>query len=127
MNILTRKEDDVVVYIAKTTETVSNGIMVDNSMVFGNSDLYNVFENETVPEGVNVQEYKYTSVGGFVKNLGYVPYISPEEKVMQLETDLINTKLAMAELVEQQQADKLDNQLALAEVIESIMGGGTVA
>lgn len=42
-----------------------------------------------------------------------------------LQTDLINTKLAMAELVEQQQADKLNNQLALAEVIESIMGGGT--
>ncbi|MBC3901685.1 hypothetical protein GH811_19020 [Acetobacterium malicum] len=44
-----------------------------------------------------------------------------------LQTDLLNTKLAMAELVEQQQTDKLDNQLALAEVIESIMGGGTVA
>lgn len=44
-----------------------------------------------------------------------------------LLTDLTNTKLAMAELIEQQQADNLNNQLALAEVIESIMGGGTVA
>ena len=44
-----------------------------------------------------------------------------------LQTDLTNTKLAMAELVEQQLTDKLNNQLALAEVIESIMGGGTVA
>lgn len=42
-----------------------------------------------------------------------------------LQTDLTNTKLAMAELIEQQQADNLNNQLALAEVIESIMGGGT--
>ncbi|OFV69245.1 hypothetical protein [Acetobacterium wieringae] len=44
-----------------------------------------------------------------------------------LQTDLTNTKLAMAELVEQQQADKLSSQLALAEVIESIMGGGATA
>jgi hypothetical protein len=44
-----------------------------------------------------------------------------------LETELLNTKLATAELVEQQQTDKLNNQLALAEVIESIMGGGAEA
>lgn len=44
-----------------------------------------------------------------------------------LETELLNTKLATAELVEQQQVDKLNNQLALAEVIESIMGGGSGA
>jgi hypothetical protein len=51
----------------------------------------------------------------------------PPTKIEILETELINNKLAMAELVEQQQADNLNNQLALAEVIESIMGGGTVA
>ena len=51
----------------------------------------------------------------------------PPTKIETLETELLNNKLAMAELVEQQQADKLNNQLALAEVIESIMGGGTVA
>ncbi|MBC3796425.1 hypothetical protein [Acetobacterium tundrae] len=127
MNILTRKEDDVIVYVAKTTETVINGILVDNDMVFGNADQYNVFEDVTVPEGVEQQAYKYTSTGGFAKNADYVPYVSPEEKVKQLETDLINSKLAMAELAEQQEADKLNNQLALAEVIESIMGGGTAA
>lgn len=127
MNILTRKEDDVVIYIANTTETASNGILVDNSTIFGNSDLYNVFENVTVPEGVAQQAYKYTTAGGFVENEGYVPYVSPEEKMKQLETELINNKLAMAELIEQQQADNLNNQLALAEVIELIMGGGTVA
>ncbi|URN83959.1 hypothetical protein [Acetobacterium wieringae] len=100
MNILTRKEDDVVVYIANTTETVSNGILVDNSTIFGNASLYNVFENVTVPEVVTSQAYKYTKAGGFVKNESYVPYISPEDKITKIETELLNTKLAMAELIE---------------------------
>lgn len=52
--------------------------------------------------------------------------LTDSEKNAALQTDLLNTKLAMAELVEQQQADKLNNQLALAELIESIMEGGTV-
>lgn len=50
-----------------------------------------------------------------------------DQRIYDLESELLNTKLAMAELVEQQQADNLNNQLALAEVIESIMGGGTTA
>lgn len=127
MNILTRKEDDVVVCIANTTEMVSNGILVDNDVVFGNSDQYNVFEKVTIPEGVTPQAYKYTENGGFEKNSDYVPFIPVEVKTKQLENELLNTKLAMAELVEQQQADKLSNQLALAELIESIMEGGTTA
>lgn len=85
MNILTRKEDDVIVYIANTAETVSNGILVDNDMVFGNADQYHVFENVIVPEVVNPQEYKYTTAGGFVKNNGYVPYVSPDDRVTALE------------------------------------------
>lgn len=85
MNILTRKEDDVIVYIANTAETVSNGILVDNDMVFGNAEQYSVYENVTLSEGVKPQEYKFTTVGGFVKNNGYVPYISPDERVTALE------------------------------------------
>ncbi|PKP29452.1 MAG: hypothetical protein CVU00_15530 [Bacteroidetes bacterium HGW-Bacteroidetes-17] len=53
--------------------------------------------------------------------------LTKDDQISKIETELLNTKLAMAELVEQQQADNLNNQLALAEVIESIMGGGTVA
>lgn len=85
MNILTRKEDDVVVCIANTTEMVSNGILVDNDIIFGNSNLYNVFENVTVPDVVKAQEYKYTTAGGFMKNEQYVPYLTQEERVATLE------------------------------------------
>lgn len=53
--------------------------------------------------------------------------VALKAKNTALETELLNTKLATAELVEQRQADKLNNQLSLAEVIESIAGGGTVA
>ncbi|MBK5244279.1 MAG: hypothetical protein JJE18_04510 [Eubacteriaceae bacterium] len=71
----------------------------------------------------------YTAMNGFWFDYEEIPK-TPEqiqiEKVTELQTDLLNTKLAMAELVEQQQADNLNSQLALAEVIESIIGG-TVA
>lgn len=95
MNILTRKEDDVVVYIATMTETVINGILVDKDVVFGNSAQYNVFENVTVPDGVKTQEYKYTLGSGFIKNGDYVPYIPIEKKVEQLEADLATANYAL--------------------------------
>jgi hypothetical protein len=85
MNILTQRENDVIVAIAFTTEIVSNGILVDNSTIFGDSKLYNVFENVTVPEGVKAQEHKYTKASGFVKNEDYVPYVSSDERVTALE------------------------------------------
>lgn len=59
------------------------------------------------------------------------PLPTAEEEVLMLkaknialETELLNTKLATAEMVEQQQTDKLENQLALAEIIEVVTGGG---
>lgn len=51
-----------------------------------------------------------------VEEMRWYPIVTEQE---------LNTKLAMAELVEQQISDKTDTQLALAELIESIMGGGT--
>lgn len=95
MNVLTKKEDDVVVYIATTTEIVSNGILVDNEVVFGNSEQYTIFENVTVPSEVSAQAYKYTVAGGFVKNEDYVPYVSPEERIAQLEADVATANYAL--------------------------------
>lgn len=57
----------------------------------------------------------------------YVQDWDKDQKIIDLENELLNTKLALAEMVEQQQADKLNNQLALAELIESIMEGGAIA
>jgi len=43
----------------------------------------------------------------------------------QVQTDLIDSKLAVAELVEQMETERVNYQLALAEVIEIIEGGTT--
>ncbi|WP_414733446.1 hypothetical protein [Acetobacterium carbinolicum] len=84
---------------------------------------YQEIQLET-PLPPNILAGCYKLMGGSAM---YVEAWDKDQKIIDLETELLNTKLAMAELVEQQQADNLNNQLALAEVIESIMGGGTIA
>ena len=44
-------------------------------------------------------------------------------EVVELRNELLDTKLALAELAEQREADRLANQLAMAELIEIIEGG----
>lgn len=88
-----------------------------------------VYENIDVVLDIdlkNTQEYLYTVDQVFVKNPDYIKRFSTDEKVKQLESELLNTKLALVEVVEQQQSDKLEAQLALAEVIETIEGGTIV-
>lgn len=131
MIIVTSSETNSIVSICSAAVEVSNGTIVKevggSECIIPDNGSFLLFDIGVVPEYVKPGYYKYTEDGGFVKDQDYVPFIPVEEKTKQLETELLNTKLAMAELVEQQQTDKLNNQLALAEVIESIMGGGTTA
>ncbi|OFV69390.1 hypothetical protein ACWI_31170 [Acetobacterium wieringae] len=124
MIVITDKKNDSIAYLAIKHDIVENGIKVRAAdgfeCIIPDNGSFLLFDIGVVPEYVNPGYYKYTKDGGFVKNQDYVPFIPLEEKAKQLENELLNTKLAMVELVEQQQADKLNNQLALAEVIESI-------
>lgn len=133
--IITRKSDNVITNIVNTQKVVENGLLVTDDIIgeyiIGFIAECDVFPDIETPDTVKPQEYKYTVVGGFVKNPDYVKYVSIEEEVEMLkakntalETELLNTKLATAEMVEQQQTDKLENQLALAEIIEVVTGGG---
>lgn len=116
-------ENDLIINIADVVvENEYRNIIADGIVMLG--DL-KVFSINALPVDILPMKYCYTAEKGFFLNPNYVPSI--EEKAKQLETELLNTKLAMAELVEQQQADNLNNQLALAELIESIMEGGTTA
>jgi len=45
------------------------------------------------------------------------------DRIAQLEAELLQTKLALAELAEANEADKTDVQLALAELADLIAGG----
>lgn len=86
------------------------------------SDYQEVQLETPLPPNILARCYKLESGSAI-----YIQEWDENKKIIDLETELLNTKLAMAELVEQQQVDNLNNQLALAEVIESIMGGGTEA
>lgn len=85
MTVITRKEDDVIVVFATTHEIVDTGIFVDNAFILSGSEQFNIFENVTIPDGALPQANKYTEAGGFVKNPDYVPYVSPEDRIIELE------------------------------------------
>jgi hypothetical protein len=63
-------------------------------------------------------------VFGCIEEFAPQPFEIKKTETEISQEDLLNTKLAMAEIVEQQQADKLNAQLAMAELIETIMEGG---
>ncbi|KAF5070558.1 hypothetical protein DSECCO2_221480 [anaerobic digester metagenome] len=105
-----------------------------------------VFDGTTLPEADRVSGIVVEALPQIEEQQGKIPILKcrkdtgevwydyvdkpqsiEDQRISELQSELQNTKLALAELVEQQQADKLNNQLALAEVIESIMGGGTTA
>ncbi|WKY46014.1 hypothetical protein Q5O14_07930 [Eubacteriaceae bacterium ES2] len=52
--------------------------------------------------------------------------ITEKKEKENMQADVLNSKLAMAELVEQMEEEKINNQLAMAELIESIEGGTAV-
>lgn len=131
MIVITEKKSNIVVEIANQCIEDGEKMLVKpingGEYYFASVDDLIVHRDVVDAKNYAVRKWCYNPENGFFKNEDYISYVSPEEKVKELETELLNTKLAMAELVEQQQADKLNNQLALAELIESIMEGGTVA
>jgi|LGVE01.1.fsa_nt_gb hypothetical protein len=94
-------------------------------------DYIRYFELENTRVDLKLKE-TLPQMGGLFDYIDIVTIIEdtiekPKTEIEVLQEDLLNTKLAMAEIVEQQQADKLNAQLAMAELIETIMaeGGGT--
>lgn len=102
-------------------QTESDTNKITDVIEYAYSDYHEVQIETPLPPKITSGCYKLES-GSVI----YVQEWDKDQKIIDLENELLNTKLAMAELVEQQQADKLNNQLALAELIESIMEGGTV-
>jgi len=52
--------------------------------------------------------------------------IAEKKEKTQIQTGLIDSKIAVVELAEQMETEKISNQLALAEIIEIIEGGTTI-
>lgn len=90
-------------------------------------DEYNeFFKNQSAGKQYKLKAVLDVGLGifGYVEEFKPEPVQIPKTEIELLQEELLNNKLAMAELIEQTQQDKLDSQLVTAELIETIMGGG---
>lgn len=69
MYIIVRKEDNVILGLGKTLDYLDNGYprLVEEDVAFV-SDAVNVFEVDSIPEGVEPVKYCYTKAEGFYIN-----------------------------------------------------------
>ncbi len=102
MYILTNK-DDVVFHISETKNYQKNGnVLVDNdTLAIPPVLIKDVFEMSEIPTEVGVQKYCYTAEKGFYKNENYKePELSDKEKIKQLQEQVTDLQLALAEMYE---------------------------
>lgn len=100
-------EDNVVVNIIEASEEYGNKIGAIYVEPFPQLHTGDIYEPET---------------GKFYRNEEEIPKV--ETKTEKLKSEIIDIKLALAELAQIQEMDKTDIQLALAELADIIVGGG---
>lgn len=102
MFILTNK-NDVVFHISETKSYQKNGnVLVDNdTLAIPPILIKEIFEVSEIPMEVEVQKYCYTAEKGFCKNENYrEPELSDTEKIKQLQEQVTDLQLALAEMYE---------------------------
>ena len=101
MYIITDKEN-VIIHISKTIGYQENGnVLVDNDTLAIAKPLVNkVYEVESLDDGVVPSKYCYTEEEGFYKNPNYQEIITTESKIEDLEQQITDLQLALAEIVE---------------------------
>lgn len=102
MFILTDK-NDVVFHISETKNYESNGnVLVDNdTLAIPQFLIKGIFEIQEITTEVEVQKYCYTPEKGFYKNENYKePELSDTEKIKQLQEQVTDLQLALAEMYE---------------------------
>lgn len=93
MFIITDKEN-VIIKISETKNYQENGnILVDNGNLAIAKILVNeIYEVESIQEGVEDTKYCYTPEKGFYRNENYVEYYTQEDRISALE-DVANMLL----------------------------------
>ena len=104
MYILTNK-DNVIIHISETIGYEENGnILVDGgslAIAVAPNETINVYEVETVDEGITSEKYCYTEEKGFYKNEGYQePEPSDTQKIRDLQEQITDLQIALTEMYE---------------------------
>ena len=87
MIIITNKTDHVFMAFGKKLDYMSNGYprLVDENIAFP-TEMVDIYEDVTIPEGVEPNKYCYTPTDGFTVNPNYV-----EPNKYGLPNELLNT------------------------------------
>lgn len=102
MKYIITDNKDVVIHISDTIGYQENGnVLVDNdTLAIAKPLVKEVYEVDTVDEGVCEQKYCYTEADGFYVNPNYVEPVDSNAEMEQLKEQVTNLQLALAELVE---------------------------
>lgn len=87
MIIIVNKTDHVFMAFGKKLDYMSNGYprLIDENVAFP-TEMVDIYENVTIPEGVEPNKYCYTPADGFTVNSNYV-----EPNKYGLPNELLNT------------------------------------
>lgn len=104
MYILTNK-DNTIIHISETIRYEENGnILVDGgslAIAVAPNEQINVYEVETVDEGIAENQYCYTEEKGFYKNENYKePEPTDTQKIRDLQEQITDLQIALTEMYE---------------------------
>jgi hypothetical protein len=133
--LIVSKSDSVIVFISNVADIAENGIDV-GGLIFPSQSV-DVFEVDSIPDGVTVQTHCYTEVDGFVVNPGYnapknemaeqidelraqVNPLSPDEAFLSLDVE--NTDLTTLKAKKIDQLNYLCGQEIYAGFKSSALG-----
>ncbi|MFD2171437.1 hypothetical protein [Tumebacillus lipolyticus] len=99
MMVLIAKETKVVIAKGAEIQSLSFGYLVEGDSIYSPAQDYNAYTLDEVHAAeIKPQEYCYDSATGlFYKNPDYVPYVSPEDHIRELENEIDNLRKLTAD------------------------------
>jgi len=103
MKYIITDKNNVIIHISETIGYQENGnvLVENNTLAIAKPLVKEVFEVESIVEGITENKYCYTEEEGFYANENYKePEPTETQKIQELQEQVTNLQLALAEIVE---------------------------
>lgn len=102
MYILTNKKNEIIAIsnICERIEEYRNIKLDDHNIAYAPDETINIYEVQSVDEGICESRYCYTEADGFYVNPNYVEPVDPNAEMEELKEQVTNLQLAMLEMIE---------------------------
>lgn len=106
MYILTnsnKENEDAIMFITEKVgvqEGTGYHLLENENVAIPTEFVKGIYEVEEIPEGVETEKYCYTVEKGFYENENFVEYKTPEQQIEELNQQVTDLQLALAEIVE---------------------------